>query len=288
MLQTQRRNVNYRHSFHAGNFADVIKHVALMRVLEHLKAKPTPFRVIDTHAGAGFYDLIAGDAARTGEWIEGIGRLYETHLDEAAEGVLAPYRQALATLAPDRQSYAGSPALIRHALRPDDRATFNELHPETCIALKRALPRDNRIAITPIDGYMAWKAQIPPREKRGLVLVDPPFEKDDEFARMAEGARMMAQKWPTGTLMLWYPIKSSAAVTAFERALTESGLTKLLIVELHVDRIEAGGPLAACGLAIANPPWTLAEDLSALLPGLSSLLARRDTARWRVDWLAAA
>lgn len=277
--------MNYRHSFHAGNFADVIKHTVLMRVLAHLTLKETPFRVIDTHAGAGFYDLKGEEASRTGEWVEGIARLEKARLSAGAEAVLAPYREALRVLAPLGDIYPGSPALIRHALRAEDRASFNELHPETCHALRRALGRDDRIVINEIDGYLAWKAQVPPRERRGLVLVDPPFEKEDEFDRMAETFSEMGRKWPTGTAMLWYPIKNLAAVSRFETALAVSGFSKLLVIELHVDRAEAAGPLAACGLAIANPPWKLAEEMAALLPELSKLLARRHTARWRADWL---
>jgi 23S rRNA (adenine2030-N6)-methyltransferase len=278
--------MNYRHSFHAGNFADILKHVALMRVLAHLRLKETPFRVIDTHAGAGIYDLKGNDATRTGEWIDGIGRLLAARLSTEAEAILAPYREALAALAPAGEIYPGSPALIRHGLRAGDRASFNELHPETCTDLRRALPRDERVVINEIDGYTAWKAQVPPRERRGLVLVDPPFEKGDDFTRMAGYTREMARKWPTGSALLWYPIKNARTVAGFEEALRTSGFAKLMIAELHVDNSAETGPLAACGIAIINPPWKLAEELTTLLPELSGLLARRKVARWRVDWLA--
>jgi 23S rRNA (adenine2030-N6)-methyltransferase len=278
--------MNYRHSFHAGNFADVIKHVVLMRVLDHLKLKDAPFRIIDTHAGAGMYDLRSEEASRTGEWVDGVARLDKKRLGAGAEAVLSSWRAALRGLTPLGDVYPGSPALIRHALRTDDRASFNELHPETCHALRRALGRDDRLVINEIDGYLAWKAQVPPRERRGLVLVDPPFEKDDEFDRMAETMREMGRKWPTGTAILWYPIKNLRAVSRFETDLQASGFAKLLIVELHVDRATATGPLAACGLAIANPPWTLADEMVALLPTLSKLFARKNAPSWRVDWLA--
>jgi 23S rRNA (adenine2030-N6)-methyltransferase len=282
--------LNYRHSFHAGNFADVIKHVALMRVLQHLQQKDAPFRVIDTHAGAGLYDLEGADAARTGEWVEGIGRLADDPLGPAAEAILAPYRAALAALAPNgpataRSLYPGSPALIRHALRMQDRASFNELHGETFTALVAAMPHDSRLVINQIDGYLAWNAQIPPPERRGLVLVDPPFEKDDEFERMAAGLRGMARKWATGTALLWYPIKNRRAVAAFEDEAATAGFGKVLVIELHVDTERGEGPLSACGLIIANPPWKLAEDMAALLPELSARLARNTLARWRVEWL---
>lgn len=263
----------------------MLKHVILMRILTHLVTKPAPFRVIDTHAGAGLYDLRGDDATRTGEWIDGIGRLTESLPNADAEAVLEPYRAALQALAPIKDHYPGSPALIRSMLRAEDRASFNELHPETCHALRRALPRDERIVINEMDGYLAWKAQTPPRERRGLVLVDPPFEKEDEFDRVAEGAEIMARKWPTGIAMLWYPIKNRHAVARFETALQAIGFNKLLVIELHVDPPETVGPLAACGLVIANPPWKLAEEMTMLLPSLSQTLARHDLARWRVDWL---
>ena len=277
--------MNYRHAFHAGNFADVLKHAILMRILTHLMQKDTAIRVIDTHAGSGMYDLKGDAASRTGEWVDGIGRLRESPLPAAAEAILAPYRAALEALAPGGRLYPGSPALIRKALRPQDRASFNELHAETLWDLRRALPRDDRLVINPLDGYIAWKAQIPPPERRGLVLVDPPFEKEDEFDRMLEGANLMARKWPQGVAMLWYPIKNQRRVLQFEAGLVESAFARMLIVELHVDEPDAEGPLAACGLAIANPPWKLDEELLHLLPALSERLGRGGVARWRVDWL---
>lgn len=278
--------MNYRHAFHAGNFADVLKHAVLMRILAHLMRKDTAIRVIDTHAGAGLYDLKGDAASRTGEWVDGIGRLAEPLAPEA-EAVLAPYRAALASLSPDGRLYPGSPALIRHALRPQDRASFNELHAETLRDLRRALPRDDRVVSNQLDGYIAWKAQVPPPERRGLVLVDPPFEKDDEFDRLIDGFAIMGRKWPTGTAMLWYPVKAQRRVSLFEASLVESAFPRILVVELHVDEPDAEGPLAACGLAIANPPWKLDEDLLALLPALSARLGRGGVARWRMDWLRA-
>lgn len=280
--------MNYRHAFHAGNFADVLKHAVLMRILAHLMQKDTAIRVIDTHAGAGLYDLKGDAASRTGEWVDGIGRLNAGPLDAPAETILAGYRAALADLSRDGRLYPGSPALIRHVLRPQDRASFNELHPETLRDLRRALPRDDRLVINQLDGYIAWKAQIPPPERRGLVLVDPPFEKEDEFDRMIEGMQVMARKWPTGLAMLWYPVKNQRRVSLFEAGLVESSFARILIVEMHVDEREAEGPLAACGLAIANPPWRLDEELLALLPALSERLGRGGIARWRVDWLKSA
>ena len=275
--------MNYRHGFHAGNFADVFKHLVLTRILAHLLLKPTAFRIVDTHAGSGLYDLGGDEARRGGEWQEGIGRF--RHFPVFEHALIKPYREALAALCPEERHYPGSPLFIRHILRAQDRAVFNELHPEAIMALRRTIGRDPCCRITALDAYTLWKAQVPPPERRGLVLVDPPFEKPDEFARMADGLTLMSRKWATGMAALWYPIKERAVVARFEQACCESAFEKLLVAELHIDAAEAAGPLAACGLMIANPPWMLAEELTTLLPELATALARGDTASWRVDWL---
>lgn len=277
--------MNYRHSFHAGNFADVLKHAVLARILSYLAQKPAPFRVIDTHAGAGFYDLAGDEASRTGEWREGVARLRAARLDEPAEAMLAPYRAVLEGLAPEESSYPGSPAIIQYELREADRASLNELHEDTFTDLKANMGRDERLAVNRLDGYTAWKAQIPPPERRGLVVVDPPFEATNEFDRLATGAEIMGRKWPNGLGLFWYPVKNLPAVARFEARLKETALPKILIAELHVADVMAEGPLAACGLALINPPYTLQDELAALLPQLCTLLARGQQARWRLDWL---
>lgn len=278
--------MNYRHDFHAGNFADVLKHVILMRILTHLRLKPAPFRVIDTHAGSGIYDLSGEEAQRTGEWRGGVGRMAEP-FSPASEAVLAAWREALVAICPDGRHYPGSPLFIRHGLREQDRAAFNESHPAAEAALRKALPRrDDRLAITALDAYTIWNAQVPPNERRGLVLVDPPFESRDEFERLARGVKLMARKWTGGSLAVWYPIKDRAAVDGFEKAAVESGFPDVLVAELHTDRFDAEGPLAACGMLVANPPYTLEGDLATLLPELAGRLATGRTARYRLDWLA--
>lgn len=278
--------MNYRHGFHAGNFADILKHVILMRMLAHLAQKPAPFRVLDTHAGSGLYDLKSEEAERTGEWRNGIGRMAEP-FSPAAEQVLAPWRAALRSISPDGRHYPGSPLFIREGLRADDRAAFNEAHPAAEKALRKLLNayRDPRLAVTAIDGYTMWKAQIPANERRGMVLVDPPFEERDEFTRLAAGMTMMARKWSGGSLAIWYPVKDQAALRTFEDEAAESGFANILIAELHVDRVQAEGPLAGTGMLIANPPYTLAADMETLLPELAARLALSDRARYRIDWL---
>lgn len=278
--------MNYRHGFHAGNFADILKHVILMRMLVHLGQKPAPFRVLDTHAGSGLYDLKSEEADRTGEWRGGIGRMDEP-FSSAAEQVLAPWRAALQAISPDGRFYPGSPLLIREGLRREDRAAFNEAHPKEEAALKKLLNayRDPRLAVTAIDGYTMWKAQVPPNERRGMVLVDPPFEVRDEWERLAAGVTMMARKWPGGSLAIWYPVKDQAALRDIEDEAAKSGFANILSVELHVDRIQPEGPLAGTGMLIANPPYTLEADMEALLPELAARLALSDKARYRIDWL---
>jgi 23S rRNA (adenine2030-N6)-methyltransferase len=278
--------MNYRHGFHAGNFADILKHVILMRMLTHLALKPQPFRVLDTHAGSGLYDLTSEEAERTGEWRGGIGRMGDPFSAES-ERVLEPWRAALRQLAPDGRYYPGSPLFIREGLRADDRAAFNEAHPVAEKALRRVINayRDPRLAVTALDGYTMWKAQIPPKERRGMVLVDPPFEARDEFAKLGAGLAMMASRWPGGSLAIWYPVKDARALGDFEEEAAQSGFANLLLVEMHVDRPHAEGPLAGTGMLIANPPYTLGDEMGILLPELTRRLAWSDRARSRIEWL---
>jgi 23S rRNA (adenine2030-N6)-methyltransferase len=280
--------MNYRHAFHAGNFADVMKHLVLMRILAYLALKPAPFRVIDSHAGAGLYDLRSREAIRGGEWQDGIGRLTDYAPTPDVAAILTPYQAALDALTRGGTHYPGSPLLIRHGLRNQDRAAFNELHPESYHHLRRVTPKDDRLTFTTLDGYTAWKAQIPPPERRGLVLVDPPFEETDEFIRLTTGMGEMLRKWPTGIAMLWYPVKDREKTRAFEAALVAQNPAKLLILELHIADIPSDGALAASGLAILNPPYTLAEEMRIALPALARLLARGEGAGFRIEMLVGA
>src|SRR5215470_10952369 len=201
--------MNYRHAFHAGNFADVIKHAVLARILVHLCAKPAPFRVIDTHAGAGRYDLAGPEASRSPEWRAGIERVLACPPAEPARSLLAPYLDVVASLnAPGRLTiYPGSPAIVRAHLRAQDRLIACELEPNAAAALVRNLGRDRRAKAVAIDGWTALNAYVPPPERRGLVLVDPPFEDEGDFARLVRGLEAAHRKWAGGSYLLWYPIK---------------------------------------------------------------------------------
>jgi 23S rRNA (adenine2030-N6)-methyltransferase len=280
--------MNYRHAFHAGNFADVLKHAVLALVLRHLAAKDAAFRVVDTHAGVGLYDLAGERAERTGEWREGIGRL-GAPLAPAAQAVLQPYLDTIEAIRAlhGASCYPGSPAIAQHLARAQDRLVFVEKHPEDVEALRAALGRDRRVRVVELDGWTALNAYVPPVERRGLVLVDPPFEEQGEFARMAEAVHRAWTKWSTGIYMLWYPLKDGAAAARFGDELVGRGLRKVLRIELARRAVDPEGRvLSGTGLVLVNPPWTLADDMAVLLPELTKRLATGAGASWRCNWLA--
>lgn len=277
--------MNYRHGFHAGNFADVLKHAVLMRVLAYLKQKEGAFRVVDTHAGAGLYDLAGEEAGRTYEARDGIARIDRSPLPGPAEELLAPWREALAAARATHgdSAYPGSPWLVRHALREQDRLVAAELHPQTFERLAGALARDRRCKALAIDGWHALRGNVPPPERRGLVLIDPPFENPDEFVTLAAELIAAHRKWPTGIYAIWYPEKDRHAVAVFVDALLGAGIGRLLRLSLDVDRPAEAGGLSASGMLLINPPWTLAQEMDVLLPALAGRLAQGRRPRYAVE-----
>jgi len=275
--------MNYRHAFHAGNFADAMKHAVLASIIEHLRAKPAPFCVLDTHAGIGRYDLACDAAQRTREYEGGIGALFGR---EPPHPAIAPYLDAVAALNPDGQLrfYPGSPRLARTMMRPQDRLVLSELHPEDVHALKAEFAGDRQAAVHHLDAYQALKAHLPPKEKRGLVLIDPPFEEPDEFSRIVQALARTHRRWPTGIYAIWYPIKERPAVWRFEEALAEAGIPKILIAELTIHPEDTHLRLNGCGMAIVNPPWRLDETLADALPALHAALPTTGGGS-RVHWL---
>lgn len=281
--------MNYRHAFHAGNFADVAKHAILARIVAHLLKKASPFRIIDTHAGAGLYDLKGPEAARNPEWRGGIGRLLDANIDPAAQTLLQDYLGAVRSANPDGKitRYPGSPALVRSWLRRADRLVACELEPSAAAALSRNFHGDRRVKIIAIDGWTALSAYIPPKERRGLVLIDPSFELTDEFSRLAASLTAALQKWPTGIFFAWYPIKDTRAIAAFVRDLKKPRMTNMLRAELTLLPPSDDGKLRGGGHLIVNPPWTLEQDLKILLPALAEILAPGVKDPVRLDWPAA-
>ena len=315
--------MNYRHAFHAGNFADVVKHVALARILVHLRGKPAAFRVIDTHAGAGIYDLAGEEASRSGEWRAGIGRLLAAPISPAVQALLKPYLDVVASLngastaalvaaragtqgdAPSANDpseneriesaspgcenvltvYPGSPALARAFLRPQDRLVACELEPKAYALLAHNLERDRRIKTVAIDGWMALSAYVPPLERRGIIVIDPPFEEAQDFTRLAHGLETAHRKWASGIYLLWYPIKGRQEPDALARRLKRSGIGRILRVEFAVGATPVQGPLGGCGLIIVNPPWTFENELATILPELVKAVGSRNS-NYRLDWIA--
>ncbi len=280
--------MNYRHVYHAGNFADVVKHAVLCRLVDYLKQKDKAFRVIDTHAGIGRYDLASLEAGKTGEWQGGIGRLFEAELDSRAAALLDPYLEAVRAENPDGRlrRYPGSPLIVRHLLRGQDRLTAIELHPQDAAQLKSVFSGDFQVRVIELDGWLALGAHLPPKEKRGLVLIDPPFEEEGEFPRLVEGLQKAHRRWPGGTYALWYPIKDRKAVAAFRAALKAAGIPKLLDIAFEIRPASSEPSLDGSGLVVVNPPFTLEGDLRVMLPALHKLLAIGQPSRWTLDWLA--
>jgi len=269
--------MNYRHAFHAGNHVDVFKHAALTFVLEWLLQKPAPFAVLDTHAGIGVYDLASDGAQRTKEFEGGAGRVFEPPLTSAPA-----YSALLREMNPaGLSSYPGSPEVVRRYLRADDRLIACELHPDDVEALRARYRGDARIAVHHRDGYEAVGALLPPRERRGLVLIDPPYEVADEAERLAAALAAGLRKWPNGTFMAWYPIKDGLIGAALARAAAD--FPKTLRAEFSPyqrDNVSLSGG----GLIVINAPWKLDERLAALCTELGRRLGDgRGTSL--VEWL---
>jgi len=277
--------MNYRHAFHAGNFADVHKHNVLVRVLLHLRLKPAAFRVIDTHAGSGRYDLGGPEAARGGEWHQGVERLWQAAQSQTVHDLLQPYLDAVAAQNPggELRHYPGSPLIAKGLLRAQDRLIACELEPGSAAALAAALRGDRRSKALTIDGWTAAAAYVPPPERRGLVLIDPPFEATDDFTHLSKVLASAHRKWPTGIYLLWYPIKDRQAPDALARQLRRLSVPKVLRSELTLGPPRAEGSLVGSGLVVVNPPFTLEQDLGSLMPALCRLLSQEAAAR--TDWL---
>lgn len=282
--------MNYRHAFHAGGFADVVKHIVLVRILTWLQDKPGAFRVIDTHAGAGLYDLTGEEAQRTGEWLTGIARVMQARFSETVLPLVTPYLDIVRAFNPPAQlkAYPGSPLIARALLRPQDRLTACEVEPKARKHLIAALRRDTQARVVDLDGWTALPAFVPPKERRGLVLIDPPYEDKDEFTRLADGFTEAFSKWPTGSYLLWYPAKSRRATDALARHVAEvaaSGATpgKCLRLEFSAAPQAADSALVSAGLLLVNPPWMLMGELKAILPELEKPLGQGGAGRFRLE-----
>jgi len=292
--------MNYRHAFHAANFADVLKHAVLALLVQRLQAKEGGLALIDLFAGPGLYDLEGEAARKTGEAEAGLFRLWPPPKGELG-GLLAPWLTQVAALnggpgvgpggrraaaARRPRLYPGSPELLRRLLRPQDRLVLAEMHEEEAASLRRHYARDPQVAVHRRDGFEALPALVPPSERRGLVLVDPPYERKEEPERLVRALARAYRRWPTGVYVVWYPVKELAALTPWLEALRQAVPRRLLLAELTLFDEQPAWRLNGCGLLLVNPPWRVEEPLAALLRGLQPLLSRGGGAG-RVAWLAA-
>ncbi len=274
--------MNYRHAFHAGNHADVFKHAALTLILEHLLGKPQPFAVLDTHAGIGAYDLRSEGAQKTLEYEAGVARVFGRALPSAPR-----YAELLSAMNPDGlTTYPGSPEIVRRMLRDQDRLIACELHPVDVQELKARYRGDPRVSVHHRDGYEAIVALTPPVERRGLVLIDPPFEAKDEAAALANALATGVRKWPTGMFCAWYPIKDGQIGDTLAGAAIVGGWPKTLRAEFAPFPRD-GVSMAGGGLLIVNAPWKLDERLQALCGDLAVMLGEGQGSS-KVSWLTPA
>lgn len=278
--------MNYRHIYHAGYFADVFKHVLLIALVESFLAKDSPFFYMDTHAGIGRYDLRDLPAQKTQEYKQGIGKVleYTGPLSSWIQKYLAIVKDLNPPNSTALDYYPGSPRIARALLRPQDRMLLTELHPEDYLQLKQEFAQDKQVIVHHYDAYQALKAFLPPNQKRGLVLIDPPFEKQNEFEAMLESLLMAKQRWSAGCFGLWYPIKNRSKVMKFYRDLRQSGLRELLCCELAIAPI-SDTRLTACGLVIANPPWQFQQVVEKILKQLTPLLSYPAKGSFKLNWL---
>ncbi|GAA0715089.1 23S rRNA (adenine(2030)-N(6))-methyltransferase RlmJ [Dokdonella soli] len=280
--------MNYRHAFHAGNFADVFKHAILIGLLGALKAKPTPFCYVDTHAGRGLYDLRGDAAQRTHEHLDGVQRLLAaTQLPAPLQAYVDLVRSFDAGDNGTLASYPGSPLIAGRLMREQDRAIVCELHEEEAAALRAALHGDPRFAIHRRDGYASLRALLPPAQKRGLVLIDPPFEAQaSEYTQIQNALENAFERWPNAIHAIWYPIKLRDPIAPFHRWLaSHERPADVLVAELLLHPDNSMLRLNGCGLAIVNPPWQFDRELGTWLPALADLLAQSRYGAARIDWL---
>ena len=283
--------MNYRHAFHAGSFSDVLKHAVLARILVHLKRKEAPFRFIDTHAGAGRYDLSGDEARRSPEWREGIARVLTARPPAPVGELLRPYLQAVGPHDAEGRpvAYPGSPAIAQTLMRAQDRIALCEASPDEREALIAALGRDRRLSIVSTDGYVALNAYLPPKERRGVILIDPPFEAPGEAGGIVHALERALRKWPTGAYVAWRPIRDARDDARFLNAVAALGAPNILRLELDIGPGPIGAhgqePLTRAGLLVVNPPHPLVGEARTLLPWLAQTLGRGEGGKQLCDWV---
>ncbi|MGV6987737.1 23S rRNA (adenine(2030)-N(6))-methyltransferase RlmJ [Testudinibacter sp. P80/BLE/0925] len=275
--------LSYRHSFHAGNHADVLKHLVLVRMIRALQQKEKGFFYLDTHAGVGRYNLTGYEAEKTAEYLDGIARLW--HRDDLPPEV-ADYVAQIKKLNHGAQlrHYAGSPLIVANLLRPQDRALLTELHPGDFPLLRNNFKQYENVTTKRDNGYQQLKAALPPKERRGLVLIDPPYELKEDYELVVQAIVEGYKRFATGTYAIWYPVVLRQHVKRIVRGLEQSGIRKILQIELAVRPDSDQRGMTASGMIVINPPWTLEAEMKATLPYLANTLAP-ETGAWKLDWI---
>lgn len=279
--------MNYRHAYHAGNIGDVLKHVVLSRLIVYFQRKDKAFRVFDTHAGIGEYDLASEEMQKTGEWQQGVGKVLGTKCPDPIAELLGPWLSVVHKLNPDGvlKVYPGSPSVARNLLRKNDRLTLTELHPADFETLAARFAGDHQVKTILLDGWLAMGSFLPPKEKRGLVLIDPAFEVTDEFDRMTSAIIKGWKKWSGGTYALWYPVKDARAIKRMHEDFQEAGLRDVLKIELNVGKSGPDTRMLGSAMTLINPPYTLAEEMRQILPWLCDILHQGPGSSWEVTQL---
>lgn len=276
--------LSYRHSFHAGNFADVLKHIILIQLLEYFGKKDKPFCCIDTHAGAGDYALDSGYALKNREFENGIGKLWQR--DDLPDAV-ASYVQLIkrANSNGNMTHYLGSPLITQQLLRNQDRLCLYELHSTDVDLLTTAIGRDKRVKVCYADGLKSALGLLPPQERRGLVLIDPSYELKTDYIDVPKALCAMHKRFATGTYALWYPVVERRRNQALERALQTSGIKNVQLFELGIAADSDEHGMTASGLIIINPPWTLTAQMQTVLPWLVNVLSNNNAGSYRIQTL---
>lgn len=275
--------LSYRHSFHAGNHADVLKHIVQSLILNALQQKETPFVYHDTHSGVGRYDLTHEWSEKTGEYKQGIGRLWQQTDTPVA---IDSYLDAVKALnqGEELRYYPGSPRIARAHLRAQDRMVLSELHPSDYPLLEQEFARDRQVAIYKQDGFARLKASLPPKERRGLVLIDPPYELAKEYRDVVQAIAQSHKRWSTGIYAIWYPVVNRCDIEDMLEGLTNLGIRKILQIELGVAPDTNQRGMTASGMIVINPPWKLESEMQTILPFLKQAIAPA-TGHFKVEWV---
>lgn len=279
--------MNYRHAYHAGNIGDVLKHAVLARLIVYFQLKDKAFRILDTHAGIGSYDLTSEETRKTGEWQQGIGKVLAADMPDDVAALLEPWLGTIRALNPDGDLtvYPGSPAVARGLMRKIDRLTLTELHPQDFKVLSDGFAGDVQVKTIHLDGWLAMGSFLPPKEKRGLVLIDPAYEVTDEFARMTGAVLTGWKKWPGGTYAMWYPMKDTRSIRQMHEAFADAGVRDVLTLALNAGKSGPDTRMLGSGMTLINPPYTLADEMRTVLPWLCDTLHQGAGASWDVAQL---